>query len=140
MRHVGRLGTDLIPMDTAGVGTDGVSDLGSASYQYKDIYFTGDLLQNGVPFTSGGGGSTLEVLEQKSHLEKQGINYPISAIHGLNESFTDTSNVVITPRKAYVSGTTFVFDINKTVPVISFADSLRYSAAVGLALPTSNLI
>jgi hypothetical protein len=63
---------------------------------------------------SGSGGSTLELLETKSHLEKSVINYPISAIHGINESFTDTSNVTITPRKAYVSGTTFVFDINKT--------------------------
>ena len=114
LRHVGRLGTDLIPMDTAGVGDDAAWDLGSASYQWKDLYISGDIIQNGSPFVSGGGGSTLEVLEQKSHLEKSGINYPISAIHGINESFTDTSNVVITPRKAYVSGTTFVFDINKT--------------------------
>lgn len=114
LRHVGRLGTDLIPMDNSGVGDDAAWDLGSASYQWKNLYISGDIIQNGSPFVSGGGGSTLELLEVKSHLEKQGINYPISAIHGLNESFTDTTNVVITPRKGYTSGTTFVADINKT--------------------------
>jgi len=114
-RHVGRLGADMLPFTVAGADVDATWNVGSSSYQWKDVYFSGKLYQNGVEFKGGGGGGGgIEALEIKSHLEKLGINYPLSKENCINESFTDSTNVVITPRKAYVSGTTFIADFNKT--------------------------
>lgn len=75
-------------------------------------------LYDGAIFTGlgggGGGGASVEPIELKSQWEKQGVVYPLSTPNMLNESFVDSTNVVITPRESYVSGTTFHADINKT--------------------------
>lgn len=64
---------------------------------------------------TGGGGAAVELLELKSQMEKQGLMFPISTTTGLNESFTDVSNLILTPRVAYTAGqTVMVLDHNKT--------------------------
>lgn len=116
LRHVGRLGDHFIPMDINGAGADNTYDLGSLTYQWKDFYFAGKLYQNGIEFKAGGGGGGgLENAEIKSWLEKQGIIYPFSNPGLLNESYTNTINLIITPRVSYSSGTTFIADINATL-------------------------
>jgi len=117
LRHTGRFNTHMIPLNNSGVGiTDGSLDLGSLVNYWGNLYLGAGkkIYVGGIEFKGGGSGSSLEVVEMKSHFEKQGINYPISAQGALNESFTNTENITITPRVSYVSGTTLIADYNKT--------------------------
>lgn len=117
-RHVGRLNTDMIPLNNSGVAlTDGSLDLGTTTNPWGDVNLAAGkkIYVGGIEFKGGGGGGAgIELLEQKSHLEKSGINYPLSLTDGINESFTNSTNLVITPRVTYVNGTTLVLDYNKT--------------------------
>jgi hypothetical protein len=116
-RHVGRLNTDMIPFNNSGVAlTDGSLNLGTSTNPWGDVNLASGkkIYIGGIEFKGGGSGSSIEAVELKSHFEKQGINYPISAPGALNESFTTTESITITPRVTYVSGTSFIFDYNKT--------------------------
>lgn len=59
---------------------------------------------------------------------------------GFNEDvvsyFTSKNEAVVSMGNVWVNS----FDINKVVPPISFVDSLRFSSAIGLALPNEVLI
>lgn len=116
MRHVGRLGGHMIPENTSGVGVDATYDNGTPTYQWRNICFSGKLYQNGVEFKGGGGGGGgLGLAEAKSWFEKMGQVFPYSDPGVLNESYTRTDNIVLTPRIGTGAGaTTIVLDNNKT--------------------------
>jgi hypothetical protein len=52
-RHV-NFGSDLIPVDTDGDGVDAALDLGSTSFNWKDAYFSGNIVAYGQYRASGG--------------------------------------------------------------------------------------
>lgn len=129
IENAGSLGGVRPYNNTGAVNTSGDKDVGESSYPMGNSHHRSDKeLKVYDPITKtlvaskswlqvvqggSGGGAGLELAELKSHLEKQGINYPLSNSGLHNESFTDTANVVITPRVSYVSGTTLIADINK---------------------------
>lgn len=81
------------------------------------------------------------------HTLKENVDKPnkkISQIYVCGEDFDDTMILYISSHTKTPTSIANVwinaFDINKSIPEISFNDSLKYAGAIGLALPTKTLI
>lgn len=81
------------------------------------------------------------------HTLKENVDKPdkkISSIYMCGEGFTEETVSFISSQSKTPTHLSNVwlnaFDINKTIPEISFNDSLKYAGAVGLALPSKILI
>lgn len=112
-RHAGRFNQAFVPYDTDGVTiTAGTLDVGASGAPWKDIYLAtgGSLYIGGTAQEFGAaGGASVEVIEQKSHLEKAGYDYPLSNAQSINEPFLDTDTMVLTLGKDHANTETTIY-------------------------------
>lgn len=129
-RHAGRFGTNFLPYANDGTtNTAGDLDIGSAGAPWKDLYLaTGSSIYvGGTAFEGGGGGSAVEVFEQKSHLEKIGYDYPLSNNQSQNESFMDSNRMVLTLGKTHLNTETTIY-LDRDAISISAIDAASATA------------
>lgn len=112
---------------TLGTGTLGTS---VNPFQGLHLTSTAKIFKGTSEFQGGGGGAMVEVLEMKSHLEKSGINYPISNPYSINESFTSATNLVASLGQDFsaVSATMWLDWNRSTVDNMSVSGSWTASA------------
>jgi len=111
-RHAGRFNGDMIPLATDGSTlTTGLLNLGTSSAPWANAYIAagGSVYVGASPLSGGGGGSSIEVYEQQTHLNKIGYDYPLSNPQVLNESFTDDSAMLITLGKTHDAASTTIY-------------------------------
>jgi len=115
-RHSGRFNTHFIPLDSDGnTITAGTLNMGTASAPWGNLYVAtgGAIYVGGSQFSGGGGSAGISVIEQKSHLEKEDIDYPLSDEQSLNESFTNIATMTLSLGKDHsLSDTTIYLDRN----------------------------
>ena len=129
-RHSGRFNTDFVPLSTDGTtNTTGLLNMGTAAAPWANAYVAtgGAVYIGGNEIESGGGGSAVEVFEQQGHLEKQGINYPLSNPQSLNESFIDDSAMVVTLGKTHLLTETTIY-LDRDATSISAIDEASATA------------
>lgn len=129
-RHAGRFNTDMVPLDNSGnTLTTGTLKLGTAAAPWAslDIATGGAIYIGGTAFEGGGGGSSVEVFEQKSHLEKVGYDYPLSNPQSQNESFIDSSAMILTLGKTHLNTETTIY-LDRDAISISAIDAASATA------------
>lgn len=79
-----------------------------------------------------------------SHVSDDTVSKNIEKIlitgEGFGENFASTLGALVKVDTSVGNVWTNAFDINKSVPELSFADSIKFAPAIGLALPTHILI
>ena len=129
-RHSGRFATDMVPLDASGdTLTTGLLNNGTLNAPWANLYLatSGAVYIAGTALEGGGGGSSVEVFEQQSHIEKIGYSYPLSSPQALNESFMDDSAMVVTLGKTHAAASTTIY-LDRDAVSISAIDEASATA------------